>query len=420
MRKREIVDLIKVKMRKNKLTAGFYVAVKRVKKGTPYSEMSIRTVVPKKDESLKQRYNLVLPVFQNERIFGGITTAIKIFLMLNENDSCDMRILVFGNETYNKQLTYHLDGFKHNNPQKGVYFLEENNVVDVRKNDIFVVTSWNTAYSFLKVFDWQVKEYEIKNRNILYLIQDFEPGFYAWSSEYVLADSTYRSCADSMIAIFNSKELYYYFKDNKFSFKHEFFFNPSLNATLKRILLSNLQQDRREKRILVYGRQNAKRNLFGLLLDSLRIWSRDYEKADEWEIISIGDVHETIKLAKNEVVSRGKLSLDDYGNIMLSSYVGVSLMASPHPSYPPLEMSTFGVRTITNMFANKDLSGFNENIISINMCTPQYIASVLISLCEDYYSGYVSKPVRMESYLNDNSIESVVRNVKEVCNGSFS
>ena len=59
-------------------------------------------------------------------------------------------------------------------------------------------------------------------------------------------------------------------------------------------------------------------------------------------------------------------------------------MVSPHPSYPPLEMSTFGVKTITNSFENKDLTYFNPNIISLDNCTPNAIAKKLSEICDKY------------------------------------
>ena len=66
----------------------------------------------------------------------------------------------------------------------------------------------------------------------------------------------------------------------------------------------------------------------------------------------------------------GKLTLQEYAKTLEESYAGISLMASPHPSYPPLEMSVFGVKVITNTFANKDLKDFNSNIVSLNNIVP--------------------------------------------------
>ena len=60
---------------------------------------------------------------------------------------------------------------------------------------------------------------------VVYFIQDYEPGFYPWSSRYLMADSTYRSELP-MIAIFNSKLLYDFFKSNGYKFEQEYYFDP--------------------------------------------------------------------------------------------------------------------------------------------------------------------------------------------------
>ena len=52
----------------------------------------------------------------------------------------------------------------------------------------------------------------------------------------------------------------------------------------------------------------------------------------------------------------GKASLDEYADHLNRAAVGVSLMVSPHPSYPPLEMAEAGVLAITNNYGSKDLS----------------------------------------------------------------
>ena len=96
--------------------------------------------------------------------------------------------------------------------------------------------------------------------------------------------------------------------------------------------------------------------------------------------------------------SLGKLTLEQYASIMLESYLAISLMVSPHPSYPPLEMSTFGVKTITNSYSNKDLGKFNENIISISNCSASAIADELIKQCSQFNSN--GKVCVNDDYLN--------------------
>ena len=38
---------------------------------------------------------------------------------------------------------------------------------------------------------------------------------------------------------------------------------------------------------------------------------------------------------------------------MKRASIGISLMESPHPSYPPIEMALFGVNVITNIYESK-------------------------------------------------------------------
>ncbi len=59
------------------------------------------------------------------------------------------------------------------------------------------------------------------------------------------------------------------------------------------------------------------------------------------------------------------------------SAVGLSLMISPHPSYPPLEMAAFGLQTLTNQFAGKALARDHPNIVDLAELSPDTIAAEL-------------------------------------------
>ena len=47
-------------------------------------------------------------------------------------------------------------------------------------------------------------------------------------------------------------------------------------------------------------------------------------------------------------------------------------------------MSSFGVKTITNQYENKDMSYFNENIISVKQCNPDSISKEIIKLLDNF------------------------------------
>lgn len=56
-------------------------------------------------------------------------------------------------------------------------------------------------------------------------------------------------------------------------------------------------------------------------------------------------------------------------------------MISPHPSYPPLEMASFGMGVVTNRYGRKDLSQWAQGIRSIDSFTPEAIAEALKREC---------------------------------------
>lgn len=408
--KREIVNLVKNNTLTNVIYRKTRAAVYR-KKFTTYSADLIR---PKATDSDAVRLNLILPTFLKSSVFGGISTALKIFKTVAENLDCDMRIIVTGPEKYTK-YTFDFEGFAHNAPKKGIFFVSESNELEIGRNDIFLYTFWLTAFYFTPVLKWQKKKYGLSGRKAVYLIQDYEPGFYAWSTEYMLAETTYR-CGEDTIAVFNSKELYDYFKLNRYQFHSEYFFRPCLNDSLRQCLLKGPKNQRREKIIMIYGRPVHSRNAFGLIYSALKKWSAEYSDAANWKIYSLGDKFDDIRLKNNTIQFLGKLSLQEYADTMFRASVGISLMVSPHPSYPPLEMSTFGVKTITNTYYPKDLKDFNENIVSMDLCTPERLSAQLTALCENYGKA-AQNPVTEGDYISGNDFSQVMEKVAEEIRG---
>lgn len=404
-----MIDYLKT----SSLTKPVYSMLKKKMNQSSLKIEDIKTIVPVCGDGEEIRYNLILPTLRNTKVFGGILTTIKILRLLMKQYGIKARIIVLNNEQYSPKWTYHIDGFAYDKTADNqLVYVHDEDGIEIKKNDVFILSNWRTAYSFMPVLNWQIETYQLKNRKALYLIQDYEPGFYAWSTEYVLAESTYKTFADKIIALFNSKELYDYFHNKGYKFSHEEFFEPALNEKLKNELLSS-NICKRNKQILIYGRPTEHRNAFEIITGALAIWSKEYANAQDWTIVSLGEYYDEIKLYKNTIEVKGKVSLEEYAQIMLTSYAGISLMISPHPSYPPLEMSTFGVRTITNAFENKDLSYFNDNIVSIDNCTPEEIAQRLKHICDDY-NTVKSEIITNNSYVIGGKFEGTIHKIGEV------
>lgn len=357
-----------------------------------------------------KRINLLVPSINKEHVFGGISTAIKFYEELASESNGYARRIITTDASPNTDDLEQYSGYILVNSEQDADYRSQitpfndryNKTIPVAKGDIFIATSWWTAYFAQRIVKWQSEVYKQDIQSVIYFIQDFEPGFYPWSSQYALADSTYRYTGPQ-IAIFNSSLLMNFFEQQGYSFSNKYCFEPRLNTYLKKKLVP-LNEMIKKKKILIYGRPSVARNAFPLIIEALRSWVWIHPDANQWEIISAGEQHNDIEIGNGVTVkSKGKMTLDEYANELKESAVGISLMISPHPSYPPLEMAHFGVKVLTNNYANKDLSKFHGNITSLENIAPDVIASTLSELCRKF-EGNTETPCAIEgvtSYLND-------------------
>lgn len=374
----------------------------------------------RKGESERKRLNLLVPSINPEHVFGGISTAIKFYQKLAQTLDYDQRIILVDAVPSKEALAQYSDyevvaPKQDSNASKQIvsYAYRDECGIPVAPTDYFMFTGWWTAHCTQEAYDAFEKEYGIQPNPYLYFIQDYEPGFYAWSTRYMLADATYKT-NNKMIAVFNSLLLKEYFDKNGYHFEHAFAFEPVLNASLKSILQGKGGSVQKKKQILIYGRPSTDRNAFSLIVAALNKWVKNYDACMEWEIYSAGELHPEVVLENGMVIhSVGKLLIEEYAEVLSESFAGISLMVSPHPSYPPLEMATFGVKVITNTFSNKDLKDFSPNIISLDTVNPVTISNRLSNICSSYCES-VSLANRNDDYIDNDDVFSFVNDIKNI------
>lgn len=335
------------------------------------------------------RLNLLLPSINAEHYFGGIHTAAVLYGELCRHFPRSRIILVDSapdSAALNRFADHALapcdtdpDHFRQITPFSDRY----GRSLPVEPQDLWLATAWWTGHAAQRLQEWQARQYG-ERRPMAYLIQDFEPGFYPWSSQSALALATYR--AEQDLGIFNTRLLADYFAKQGLQYAKAWTFEPTLNHGLRELFRSVSARGRapRERRIVVYGRPSTPRNGFELICEALRHWGWTDPAAREWEIVAPGEIVTGIDLGPVRVKAVGKLQIDAYAELLATSAIGLSIMVSPHPSYPPLEMAAFGMRVVTNRFANKDLSQFIQNIRSVPSLTPEGIASALSACCGEF------------------------------------
>ncbi len=370
----------------------FYnIAKDRMKYGCDLNDFhDLKTGKFLKSANQKMRLNLVMSSVNAKTTYGGGATIYTFFQQLKDRLNCDVRVITLDDSAQESNIGGVFADFRIAAPSEETEYAStlvgypENNgerpCLMIREKDVFITTYWTTMYvaGYFRAF--QDRAYG-QHQNLIYFIQDYEPGFYEWGSEYLLAESTYR--IPDTVAVFNSEELKNYFDKYDYQFADRFWFTPKLNRPMKEYLLQAMdsqEKPERKPQVIIYGRPRIWRNCFSLVVASLKQALEYEEKLRGWQFLSLGASHKDIDLGYGaKLVCKGKLTLEEYARTLLETKIGISLMCSPHPSYPPLEMAAFGVNTITNSFLCKDLSTFSKNIISVDNATPENFASALVT-----------------------------------------
>jgi hypothetical protein len=346
----------------------------------------LRHVRPTSSPRSGYRLNLVVPTVDAARTYGGIRTALDLFEAVGA-DAEERRIISL-NEI-GPVVDHGVGAYVRVEPGEDppaplqlASLVGPEAPLAVRADDVFVASFWTTADVVAQVRRWQAAAYGAAPGRFAYLIQDFEPAFYPASTLSVLARATYANARET-VAVFNTALLRDYLHDIGIAFGSEFTFEPRMLPVLRAAMTSPAVP--RSRTIVIYGRPDTPRNAFAAIIDGLVAWRTRDSGAAEWRIVSVGQAHPEIDLGGGVVVrSLGKLEIADYAALLRESAIGLSLMVSPHPSYPPLEMAHLGMLVVSNRYGGKDLSTWHENIVSTEDLSADAIASLVSVLRERF------------------------------------
>lgn len=245
----------------------------------------------------------------------------------------------------------------------------------LHKDDIFLCSAWWTAH----VADRIIRRHMMRHKSFFYLIQDFEPQFYPWGPEHADAEASY---ALDFEPIFNTSLLRDWFADLGYGFAgaDALSFHPAIDVDRYRKVPRSGAGADGARRLAVYGRPDVPRNMFPTVIETLaRFIKAENLGSEHIEMVSIGQHHADVRLPGGIILkSLGKLAWEDYPNYLGTVDLGLSLMLSPHPSHPPLEMAAAGVSVVTNSFGPKDLSLLSPSILSVRP-DPAALARALAS-----------------------------------------
>lgn len=257
----------------------------------------------------------------------------------------------------------------------------------VGEHDMFLATHWTTAQQLKAILP------RMAMQQFFYLLQEFEPAFYAWSSNHALALET---LSLDFWPIFNEALLAEYMFGqgtgrlaDPAMRRRATVFEPAIEERVFHPPRAPIAA--RPKRLLFYARPTNTRNMFGLGLTALRLASVDPAFAG-WQFRSIGGRGSVPPLplqAGHRLLPEAWMDYEGYAESLRQADVLLCPMLSPHTSYPVLEMAASGGLSVTNTFATKTreaLEKLSGNIVA-TPATVEAMAAGLVAAARRVNTG---------------------------------
>ena len=311
-----------------------------------------------------RRLSVVTDGIDPDRLHGGVGTAIILGILLAQHLRAGLRLITRRQEAEPSQLVSVLaaNGLRW---EDEIEFLHApsgvGDDVPVGDADLFLTTSWWTTKTTRRAVD---------PRRILYLLQEDERSFYPHGDERlrcaeILSDT-------ELHFVVNSRMLYQHLiqgPEPLVSIRDRgIWFEPAFPETL---FYDDREQraQRRTKNFFFYARPENLRNLYWRGLEAV---GAAIEEAilppNDWRFVFGGRKIERIVLpcgVSPEI--RENLPWAEYAALIRQIDLGLSLMDSPHPSYPPLDLAASGAVVVTNRSGLKrSLDSYSENIFCVD------------------------------------------------------
>lgn len=343
------------------------------------------------------RLNLVTDSINGGSLYGGVGTAIIFCTLLAQRLGCQLRVITRTEKAQSQNFFEILKSNKILYKDDVEFILNDifstSSELDVSQDDLFVTTSWWTTHATLQ---------SVSNQQVIYLLQEDERMFYPYGDEHLLCSSVL--VHPEIKFVVNTELLFNYLVDQGFENirKNGVWFEPSFSSYEACSALED--SPKLKRKFFFYARPNNLRNLFYLGLEAIETAvSIGVLNPDEWDIFFVGKDLSALKLPeKLRIHLLEGLGWSEYVKFLRSVDVGLCLMYTPHPSYPPLDLAASGSIAVTNQFGPKqDLWKYSKNII----CKEANVKSLVQGIAEGIELS-TNQQKRMENYENNKMLKN--------------
>ena len=321
--------------------------------------------------SAPKRISMVTDSINSGSLFGGVGTALIFATLLARRMERPLRIITRSEPPTpaNCRTVLEANGIPWQGDVDFVFSSRDSSdgrLVDVADGDLFVTTSWWTT--------WATRA-SVDPSSIVYLVQEDERRFYPEGDDSI-------RCAEILedpriTCIVNSKPLFdHLFSGPAVHARAPSWFEPAFPAFLTPREPSVVSK----RNFIFYARPNNLRNLYYRGLEAISgAIECGHLDPSTWDFFFIGRDLQPVALpggVRPALIEN--LGWHAYQQLLRRMDLGLSLMASPHSSYPPLDLAAAGAAVVTNTFGSEkqSLDQYSANII----CSDPSVAGLVAGI----------------------------------------
>ncbi|MDM0045156.1 hypothetical protein QTH91_11735 [Variovorax dokdonensis] len=327
-------------------------------------------------QASEPRITLVTDSIGPGSLFGGVGTALILGVLIANRMRGTLRILTRTEWPQADQVSSVLKAYDIA-PDRELQFafaplITESRSkgrlsVDTYHGELFLTTSWWTTEATLA---------GIEPSSILYLLQEDERMFYAFGDERLRCEGVL--ARQDIRYIINTRLLFEHLRASGMAHLSQtgIWFEPTFPASL---FHRRPVEHGAKRKFFFYARPNNPRNLFHMgVLAIERAVNEGILDLRQWQICFVGKDIPRLQLGDDYEPERiESMGWRDYADLIGKVDLGLSLMYTPHPSYPPLDLAASGAVVVTNKFGVKqDLSAYSPNIICADLTIEALVAAL--------------------------------------------
>lgn len=269
-------------------------------------------------------------------LFGGVYTILRLMSWMKQVHGVEHRLVVFDRQNAtDAEIRSAISLAFPNLADVDVVLPVDGRLAydELPPTDIAVCTLWTSAYVLARFNATRAK---------FYMVQDYEPLFYAAGTVSALSEATYRLGFAGIVNTPGLAESYASYGNPYVSFV------PGADladaARPKPSVLPGAPVQ-----VVIYGRPSTDRNAFELIAAACKQIKQRY--GPRVRIVSAGEDWQPAEFLLDGVLeNRGLLrSLDDVRALYSESDIGICFMLSKHPSYQPFEYLSAHVAPVCNV-----------------------------------------------------------------------